>query len=171
MGSAERALVGRCAEQALRSAEQAQCRVPSRRSAEQAPVGRCAEQALRYWLAHQRLLILGTPNLDKELGQQQTQTDGNTTARSCPSSLSKFVRGTWTSRSARGKHVIKFVQVPCPSSCPSSGSSPGENSLTLIFSSSGCLVIRKNSISIPSRSAPIPGRLPQLARFFFVFSS
>ena len=64
-------------------------------------------------------------------------------ACSCPSSLSKFGGGTWTSGSARGKHVIKFVQVPCPSSCPSSGSSPGGESL--IFSSSGCLVIKKRS--------------------------
>ena len=76
-------------------------------------------------LAHPTAVDTGDAKLDKELGQQQTQTDGNTTARSCPSSLSKFARGTWTSRSARGKHVIKFVQVPCPSSCPSSGSSPG----------------------------------------------
>ena len=48
--------------------------------------------------------------------------DNNKAASSCPSSLSKFGGGTWTSGFARGKHVIKFVRVPCPSSCPSSGS-------------------------------------------------
>ena len=53
------------------------------------------------------------------------QVYNNKAACSCPSSLSKFGGGTWTSGSGRGKHVIKFVQVPCPSSCPSSGSSPG----------------------------------------------
>ena len=53
---------------------------------------------------------------------RNTERACNTAARSCPSSLSKFPGRTWTSGSARGKHVIKFVQVPCPSSCPSSGS-------------------------------------------------
>ena len=46
-------------------------------------------------------------------------------ARSCPSSLSKFPGRTWTSGSARGKHVIKLVQVSCPSSCPPPGPQVG----------------------------------------------
>ena len=88
--------------------------------------------------------------------------------------------------------MIKFVQVPCPSSCPSSGSS---NSRTLIFSSSGCLVIEKSGISLragaprfqagpDSRQAPIPTLWPRaetrtwtrtwtrnLDKFYHVFSS
>ena len=55
---------------------------------------------------------------------RNTERACNTAARSCPSSLSKFPGRTWTSGSVRGKHVIKFVQVPCPSSCPSSGFRP-----------------------------------------------
>ena len=51
--------------------------------------------------------------------------------------LSKFLvqvrRGNLDKWLSRGKHVIKFVQVPCPSSCPSSGSSPGEFSYPNIF--------------------------------------
>ena len=62
-----------------------------------------------------------------ELGRN-TERASNTAARSCPSSLSKFPGRTWTSGSARGKHVIKLVQVPCPSSCPSSGFRPGPRS-------------------------------------------
>ena len=67
------------------------------------------------------------------------QVYNNKAACSCPSSLSKFGWGTWT----RGKHVIKFVQVPCQSCCASSGYSHGGESI--IFSSSGCLVIKKRS--------------------------
>ena len=59
---------------------------------------------------------------------RNTERACNTAARSCPSSLSKFRGRTWTSGSARGKHVIKLVQVPCPSSCPSSGFRPGPRS-------------------------------------------
>ena len=59
---------------------------------------------------------------------RNTERACNTAARSCPSSLSKFPGRTWTSGSARGKHVIKLVQVPCPSSCPSSGFRPGPRS-------------------------------------------
>ena len=71
------------------------------------------------------------PSLARELGQGTWTTAGcrvtmcsrlrNKAAGGCPSSLSKFPGRTWTSGFARGKHVIKFVQVPCPSSCPSSG--------------------------------------------------
>ena len=69
--------------------------------------------------------------------------------------------------------MIKFVQVPCPSSCPSSGSSGGEFSYPNIFCSSGCLVIKKSSISEQerpdSRQPPIPqlrgpGRKPELGQ-------
>ena len=73
--------------------------------------GRCREASMPGWL----------------------QVYNNKAACSCPSSLSKFGGGTWTSGFARGKHVIKFVQVPCPSSCPSSGSSGGEFSYPNIF--------------------------------------
>ena len=59
----------------------------------------------------------------------QPRTHGNTAARGCPSSLSKFPGRTWTSGSARGKHVIEFVQVPCPSSCPSSGLGGGSEKI------------------------------------------
>ena len=59
---------------------------------------------------------------------RNTERACNMAARSCPSSLSKFPGRTWTSGSARGKYVIKLVQVPCPSSCPSSGFRPGPRS-------------------------------------------
>ena len=50
--------------------------------------------------------------------------------------------------------MIKFVQVPCPSSCPSSGSSPrGEFSYPNIF-----FFWLSCYSTYPSRSAPIPGR-------------
>ena len=70
------------------------------------------------------------PSSARELGQgttagclvTQPRTHGNTAARGCPSSLSKFPGRTWTSGSARGKHVIEFVQVPCPSSGLGGGS-------------------------------------------------
>ena len=43
---------------------------------------------------------------------------GRNAERACPSSLFKFPGRTWTSGSARGKHVIKLVQVPCPTRQP-----------------------------------------------------
>ena len=63
---------------------------------------------------------------------------------------------TWTSGFARRRHVIKFVQVPCPSSCPSSGSSGEFSYPNIFFFWLSCY--EKEWYKSPSRSAPIPGR-------------
>ena len=105
-------------------------------------------------------------NLDKWLCKRKTRD------KICPSSLSKFL-----------VQVLVQVQVP------------PENSRTLIFSSSGCLVIKKSGISLragaprfqagpDSRQAPIPTSWPRaetrtwtrtwtrnLDKFYHVFSS
>ena len=81
----------------------------------------------------------------------------NTAARSCPSSLSKFPGRTWTSGSARGKHVIKFVQVPCPSSCPSSGSRGAAHGIGACLESGPLrkLVTRQPAVvQVPCPSSP-----------------
>ena len=84
---------------------------------------------------------------------RNTERACNTAARSCPNSLSKFPGRTWTSGSARGKHVIKLVQVPCPSSCPSSGFRPGPS-----CGIGACLELGRNTeraCNTAARSCPL----------------